>query len=239
MMDFSDKTAVITGSGRGLGKKIAASFAESGGTVVITARSQEEIDNTAKEINNKTNGKAYSIQADISNEKDVTNLVKQTIKQFGQVDFLINNAALHQAQPILETDLATWQKILDVNLTGTFLCAREFGKEMKKQSFGKIINISSTAADTYFPGFGAYSASKAGLEGLALVLQEELKKFNIDVLNLKLGLVNTAHTRQRIEDGNPKDWIQPDQLADIIKYFCTKQADIISGTTIDIKGRRE
>jgi len=238
MMDFSDKSVVITGSGRGLGKKIAYSFAESGANVVITARSQEEIKDTAKEINNKTIGNAHSIQADISVEKDVKNLVQQTIKQFGQIDFLINNAAVHQAQPILETELATWQKILDVNLTGTFLCAREFGKEMKKQTFGKIINISSTAADTYFPGFGAYSTSKAGLEGLALVLQEELKKFNIDVLTLKLGLVNTAHTRQRIDDGNPKEWIQPEQLADVIKYFCTKQADIITGTTIDIKGRR-
>ncbi len=238
MMDFSDKSVVITGSGRGLGKKIAYSFAESGANVVITARSQEEIKDTAKEINNKTIGNAHSIQADISVEKDVKNLVQQTIKQFGQIDFLINNAAVHQAQPILETELATWQKILDVNLTGTFLCAREFGKEMKKQTFGKIINISSTAADTYFPGFGAYSTSKAGLEGLTLVLQEELKKFNIDVLTLKLGLVNTVHTRKRIDDGNPKDWIQPEQLADVIKYFCTKQADIITGTTIDIKGRR-
>lgn len=238
-MDFNEKTIVITGSGRGLGKQAALSFAESGANVVVTARTEKEIKQTTEKINKEKMGKAIYVPADISNEKDVKNLVKETLNKFNKVDILINNAAIHEAKSILETDLSTWKKIIEVNLTGTFLCSKEFGQVMKKQKAGKIINISSTAAKNYFPGFGAYTASKAGINGLSMVLFEELQEFNINVLTLNLGLVNTQYTRERIKDGNPEEWIQPKNLAEVIKYFSSNEADIISGTIIDINGKRK
>lgn len=238
-MGFNEKTIVITGSGRGLGRQIAFSFAESGANVVVTARTEKEIKQTAEKINREKEGKAIYVPADISNEKDVKNLVKRTVKKFNKVDILINNAAIHEANTILETDLSTWKKIIEVNLTGTFLCSKEFGQVMKNQKGGKIINISSTAANNYFPGFGAYTASKSGINGLSMVLYEELQEFNINVLTLNLGLVNTQYTRERIKNGNPDEWIQPENLAEVIKYFSSNKADIISGTTIDINGKRK
>ncbi len=238
-MGFNEKTIVITGSGRGLGRQIAFSFAESGANVVVTARTEKEIKQTAEKINREKEGKAIYVSADISNEKDVKNLVKRTVKKFNKVDILINNAAIHEANTILETDLSTWKKIIEVNLTGTFLCSKEFGQVMKNQKGGKIINISSTAANNYFPGFGAYTASKSGINGLSMVLYEELHEFNINVLTLNLGLVNTQYTRERIKNGNPDEWIQPENLAEVIKYFSSNKADIISGTTIDINGKRK
>lgn len=238
-MNFADKTIVITGSGRGLGRNLALSYAESRANVVVTARTKVEINKTAHKINNKKEGKALPVQADISKERDVKNLVKKTINNFKAIDILINNAAIHSANHILDTDLSTWQEILDVNLTGTFLCSREFGQVMRDQKRGKIINISSTAANNYFPGFGAYTASKSGIKGLSMVLFEELKEFNINVLTLNLGLVNTKYTRERIENGNPKKWIQPKKLANLIKYLSSEKADIVNNTTIDIKGKRK
>ncbi|MBS3766963.1 MAG: SDR family oxidoreductase [Candidatus Cloacimonetes bacterium] len=238
-MNLTDKTVVITGSGRGLGKELALSYADSGANVVVTARTESEINKTAQLINKKKKGESLAVQADVSKEEDVKNLVNTTINNFKTVDILINNAAVHRAVHILDTDLSTWGKILDINLTGTFLCSKEFGQVMKKQKRGKIINISSTAATNYFPGFGAYTASKSGIKGLSMVLFEELKEFNINVLTLNLGLVNTKHTRKRIESGDPADWIQPEKLANLIKYLSSEEADIITGTTIDIEGRRK
>lgn len=238
-MNFKGKTAVITGSGRGLGKKLACQYAEKGANVVITARSTNEIKEVSKDINENYEGNALAVTADVTVEEDVKKLVDKTVTKYGSVDILINNAAIHKSVPVLETDVSTWRKIIDVNLTGGFICAREFGRIMKEKKDGTIINISSTAADTYFPGFGAYSASKAGMIGFSRVLAEELGDYNINVITVKLGLVNTAYTRSRIEEGNPEDWIQPEEAGNVILYLSSEKANIITGTTVDITGNRK
>lgn len=238
-MNFKGKTAVITGSGRGLGKKLACQYAEKGANVVITARSTNEIKEVSKDINENYEGNALPVTADVTVEEDVKKLVDKTVTKYGSVDILINNAAIHKSVPVLETDVSTWRKIIDVNLTGGFICAREFGRIMKEKKDGTIINISSTAADTYFPGFGAYSASKAGMIGFSRVLAEELGDYNINVITVKLGLVNTAYTRSRIEEGNPEDWIQPEEAGNVILYLSSEKANIITGTTVDITGNRK
>ncbi len=238
-MNFKGKTAVITGSGRGLGKKLACQYAEKGANVVITARSTNEIKEVSKDINENYEGNALPVTADVTVEEDVKKLVDKTVTKYGSVDILINNAAIHKSVPVLETDVSTWRKIIDVNLTGGFICAREFGRIMKEKKDGTIINISSTAADTYFPGFGAYSASKAGMIGFSRVLAEELGDYNINVITVKLGLVNTAYTRSRIKEGNPEDWIQPEEAGNVILYLSSEKANIITGTTVDITGNRK
>jgi len=220
-MKFKDKTVIITGAGRGLGKRLAERFGEEGANVVVAARTEEDIKNVAENINTG-NGKAIPVSVDVSREEEVKKLVKRTVLSFGKIDILINNAAIHRTIPILETDVNIWRKIIDINLTGSFLCAREVALIMKGQNGGKIINISSVAAKLFFPGFGAYSASKAGLVGFSNVLAEELE-----------------YSRSRIKDDEPQDWLQPDEVADVIIFLCSSQANIITGTAIDVFGRRK
>jgi len=237
-MKFKDRTVIITGAGRGLGKRLAERFGEEGANVVVAARTEEDIKNVAENINTG-NGKAIPVSVDVSCEEEVKKLIKKTVSSFGRIDILINNAAIHRTIPILEVDVDIWRKIIDINLTGSFLCAREAALIMKGQNGGKIINISSVAAKLFFPGFGAYSASKAGLVGFSNVLAEELKPYNINVIAVNLGLVNTEYSRSRIKDDEPQDWLQPDEVADVIIFLCSSQANIITGTAIDVFGRRK
>lgn len=238
IMRFEQKTVIITGAGRGLGKTLAYRFASEGANVVALARSYEEVRKVVDEI--KTNGgKALAIRADVSNEIEVKTMVQQAKEVFGSIHVLINNAAIHRSIPIVETDIEIWKKILDVNLTGSFICAKEIAPTMMEQNDGKIINISSSAASQYFPGFGAYSASKAGMIGFSNVLAEELKAYNINVVSIILGLVNTEYTRSRIDDQNPEQWMQPDEVADVILYLASKEATAITGTAIEVFGGRK
>ena len=237
-MKFKDKTVIITGAGRGLGKRLAERFGEEGANVVVAARTEEDIKNVAENINTG-NGKAIPVSVDVSCEEAVKKLIKKTVSSFGRIDILINNAAIHRTIPILEVDVDIWRKIIDINLTGSFLCAREAALIMKRQNGGKIINVSSAAAKLCFPGFGAYSASKAGMVGFSNVLAEELKPYNINVIAVNLGLVNTEYSRSRIKDDEPQDWLQPDEVADVIMFLCSSQANIITGTAIDVFGRRK
>jgi NAD(P)-dependent dehydrogenase (short-subunit alcohol dehydrogenase family) len=237
-MKFKDNTVIITGAGRGLGKRLAERFGEEGANVVVASRTKEDIKKVAENINTGK-GKAIPVSVDVSCEEEVKKLVKRTVLSFGRIDILINNAAIHRTIPILKTDVDIWRKIIDVNLTGSFLCAREAALIMKRQNGGKIINISSTASKLFFPGFGAYSASKAGVIGFSNVLAEELKSYNINVVTVNLGLVNTEYSRSRIKNDEPQNWLQPDEVAEVIMFLCSPQANIITGTTIDVFGRRK
>ena len=120
-------------------------------------------------------GKALACAADISKEEDVKNLVNQAVETFGTVDILVNNAAAHKAIPVKDLSLEDWNLQINVNLTGTFLCSREVLKPMMAQKSGKIINISSSSAKHFFPGFGAYAASKGGIVSLAKLWLRKLK----------------------------------------------------------------
>ncbi len=237
-MKFKGKTIIITGASRGIGRTLAKRFGEEGANVVVAARTEEDIENVAESIN-ISGGKAVSVLVDVSCEREVKNLVKKTVSSFGRIDILINNAAINKVIPILKTDVDIWRKVIDVNLTGSFLCAKEAALIMKRQNGGKIINISSAAAKSFFPGFGAYSASKAGLIGFSNVLAEELKPYNINVITVNLGLVNTEDTRSKIKDSDSRDWIQPNEVAEVIMFLCSSQANIITGTAIDVFGKRK
>ena len=238
-MNYDGKTVIVTGSSRGLGKELVIQYANAGANVVVTARSKEEIEAISKKINNEFTGTALAVPADISKEEEVMRLFKKTINNFGQLDILINNAAAHKALPVINTDIDTWKETLAVNLTGTFLASKEAAKIMKENKSGTIINISSTAADNYFPGFGAYSATKAGIIGFSNVLAEEMRDFNINVISIKLGLVNTEYTRSRIKNGNPEEWIQTNEASDLILYLTSNSAKIITGTAIEVNGKRK
>jgi len=159
------KVVVITGASTGIGRGIANAFAKEGAKTVLAARNEQRLKTVANELQSQ-GAKVLAVQTDVSRESDVIALFEKTISEFGRVDILINNAGIFRAAPLDETSLEIWQRTIDVNLTGPFLCTREAMKIMKSQGGGRIINVGSISAQMPRPNAVAYSCSKAGLVSL-------------------------------------------------------------------------
>lgn len=176
------KVAIVTGGAQGLGRTYALSCAKEGAKIVVA----DVLDGSkvVEEIK-KENGTSVNVQTDISSEDAVKNLVKITLDTFGRIDILINNAAIFVATyPMRDFDqitLAEWEKVMKVNVNGTFLCCKEVVPVMRKQKYGRIINISSSVFWRGLPGFLHYSASKAAIIGLTRALAHEVGKDSITV----------------------------------------------------------
>ena len=174
------KIALVTGSAQGLGKEIASSLAQNGCSLVLADIIYPE--ETAKQIE-EIGSRSISVQADISDEAEVKNLVKKAISEYKKVDILVNNAGISQLGYTATEDLPIeeWDKIIAVNLRGTFLCCKHVGKQMIRSGSGSIINISTTAGMTGVPRAPAYCASKAGIILLTKSLALEWARYNIRV----------------------------------------------------------
>lgn len=188
--NLNGKTAIVTGSGRSIGKVLAIALAKEGVNIIVVARNLKEIKETSEEIK-KLNVKSIYIKADLTNENEVKKMVKSSIKHFKKIDFLINNAGLitdrilsKKEREIINVPTNKFDKIMAANLKTAFLCSKEVGNAMKKQGFGKIVNISSNLAKTPAALFGPYSCAKSGLNMLTKILALELKPFNIQVKSI-------------------------------------------------------
>jgi NAD(P)-dependent dehydrogenase (short-subunit alcohol dehydrogenase family) len=172
-MRLKNKISVITGGGRGIGRSIAFAFAEEGADLVLVARSREQLENVAQEIENRGT-KALPVNCDISSARDVQNLEKMVQDKFGRVDILVNNAGISKRSKLLEYDDETWLEVIRVNLFGTYLCIKTFLPMMQRIGQGRIINIASTAGKNPVPFNTAYSASKHGVLGLTKSVASEV-----------------------------------------------------------------
>jgi NAD(P)-dependent dehydrogenase (short-subunit alcohol dehydrogenase family) len=245
---FTDKVVIITGAGQGLGAGYAKAFAAEGASVVLVGRTESKLLSVAEEIrgNDKARtagGKVLPAVCDISVEEDVRQMALRAVSSFGTVDVLVNNAAVHKSMPVEETSKELWDTQIGVNLTGAFLCCREIIPIMKKKRYGKIINISSSAAKHYFPGFGAYAASKAGMVSLTRTLSEEVKEYGINVNALYLGMTNTEYTRERMDEDAAvtiplNEMLQVDEVAKVVLFFASDEASPIVGAAVDVFGKK-
>lgn len=198
---LSDKVAIITGAGRGIGREIALAFATQGSRLVIAARSIQEIESVQAEIE-ELGSKALAVPCDISNPEAVTSLFNQTQQFFGKLDILVNNAGvIKPIAPIEETDPKEWIETILTNLYGTYNCSRAAIPMMRQQGQGKIINMSGGGATSANPYFTAYSTSKAGIVRLTDTLASELLKDHIDVNAIAPGAVFTQITKDIIDAG--------------------------------------
>jgi len=190
-MKLQDKIAVITGAGRGIGKTIALTFAQEGATIVCISRTALEIEDTAREI--RSFGRhVLALQADVSKPEEVDNAVALTIKQFGQVDVLVNAAGIQgPIGSVLDNDINSWIQTINVNLIGTFLFTKAVLPVMVERRKGKIINFSGGGATSPRPYFTAYAASKGSVVHFTESLAEEVKNYNIQVNAIAPGAVNT------------------------------------------------
>jgi NAD(P)-dependent dehydrogenase (short-subunit alcohol dehydrogenase family) len=199
--DLDGKVVIITGASAGLGEQFAHAFGISGADMVLAARRTDLLKNVAKEVSDKYDIKALPIKTDVAKEQDIISMVQRTIKEFGTIDVLVNNAGIYVVKPLIEQTLDDWNIVMDVNLTSAFLASREVAKVMIPKKSGCIINISSTFGygGTEFTEISYYT-SKGGLITMTKALAVELGKHNIRVNAIAPGFFPTAMSKGAIED---------------------------------------
>jgi 3-oxoacyl-[acyl-carrier protein] reductase len=218
MSKLKDKVALVTGAGRGIGRGIALALASAGADVVLTARSGDELLAVAREIS-AAGGKAEAMAADVSLETDVEQLFGKLRQQRGRVDILINNAGIGAFGLLAEISAADFDRVLAVNLRGTFLCSREAMRLMKEQQSGYIINISSSVGIKGYPNQSAYTASKHGIMGLTKSLAVEAQEDGIRVSAVLPGAVNTDLIGAARPDLDRAKLLQPEDVAQAVLYL--------------------
>lgn len=216
MTDLKNKNALITGAGKGIGKAIALALAKEGVNVILLARTQEEIDNVAAKARS-LRVKALAISADVADINSVNAAVEKALAEFGTIDILINNAGIAAFGKFLELEPQEWERIIQVNLMGTYYVTRAVLPNMIDRQTGDIINISSTAGLNGNAMTSAYSASKFAVLGLTDSLMQEVRKYNIRVTALIPSTVATEMAKDlKLTDGNPEKVMQAEDMAELI-----------------------
>ena len=220
------KTAIITGSTKGIGKDIAYTLASHGYRLVINSRNQKDVDKVTREISNDYDVDIVGIAADVTKSDQVNHMIKQTLEKFGRIDVLVNNAGVLVVKSVINTSEKEWNDVLDINLKGIFLCTKAVLPSMISQNSGCIVNISSGAGKSGFADLAAYCSSKFGVVGFGESVAQEVSENNIRVVTICPGAVATDMQLQfmgKQEYESRKDsMIQPNQVS-------SKVLDAING----------
>lgn len=212
MGQLDGKIAIITGAGTGIGKGIARGFAREGADLVLASRNRENLQATAQEIAHY-NRRVRVIVTDVTDEASVIHLFETTMAEFGRIDILINNSGAFDGGPFEELSLETWQKVVNVNLTGPFLCAREAMKIMKRQGGGRIINIGSISAQMCRPNAAPYNTTKHALVGLTKSIALEGRDYSVVAGVLHPGNVLTERRAASGASQDAEPMMTVDELA--------------------------
>jgi 3-oxoacyl-[acyl-carrier protein] reductase len=250
---FSDKVALVTGAGRGMGRAVALLLAREGASVAVNSLSPAHAKAVAEEARSYA-AAAIDVPGDVSKSEDVERVVKETISRFGRIDILVNNAGISRTTSPLETiSDDDWYEVMDVNLKGVFNFMRAVLPYMKTQKSGKIVNISSSAGRSVSTHAGAhYTASKAGVLGLTRHAAREVAAFNINVNAVTPGTIDTPMMRDHFarEFGDKaEEYIAKEaneiplgrvgtaeDEANLVAFLVSEEASFITGATIDING---
>ncbi len=216
-MKLANRLAFITGGGRGIGRAIALQFAAEGASIVVAARTREQIETVEAEINAGRDGAAFAVECDVASSESVKRAFEQASDKFQRApDILVNNAGIVETAPFIKTDEAMWQRHLSVNLTGTYHCTRAALMAMVAAKWGRIINIASIAGKTGAPYVSAYTASKHGVLGLTRSVALEVAAFGITVNAICPGYVDTEMTARGIENIVARTGITKDEAANAL-----------------------
>jgi len=216
MSDLKNKNALITGAGKGIGKAIAIALAKEGVNVILISRTQLDVEQLAVKIEN-FGVKSLALTADVSDINSINKAVETALSKFKAIDILINNAGIASFGKFLELEPADWEKIIQVNLMGTYYTTRAVLPNMIERQTGDIINISSTAGLNGNALTSAYSASKFAVLGLTDSLMQEMRKHNIRVTALTPSTVATDMAKDlNLTDGNPEKVMQSEDIAELI-----------------------
>ena len=231
-MRLKDKVAIITGGGRGIGKAIALGFANQGAHIIVAARTESEVSSVSEKII-QIGRKSLGIVCDISDESQVKNLIDTTIKKFEKIDVLINNAGIGSMRPVYATPLESFEKVIKVNLIGTFLCTKHVWQPMKNSGGGSIVNVSSLGGLVGYPLLSAYCASKWGQIGFTKACAEEGKKDKIRVNAIAPGKADTA-IRSKIKEDKSK-MLTPEDQVDACVFLASDESRYITGQVISLE----
>ena len=242
LQHLKDKVAVVTGASRGIGQAAALELARYGAKVAVNyARSSEAAEGTVEAINN-AGGEAIAIQADVARQEQVDNLIKTTLDKFGRIDVLVNNAGITRDTLLLRMKPEQWQEVIDLNLTGVFLCTKAVSKTMLKQRNGRIINIASVAGQMGNPGQANYSAAKAGVIGFTKTVAKELANRGVTVNAVAPGFIATDMTED-LKSDKIIEFIplgrygKPEEVAGTIRFLAADPAAAyITGQVFNVDG---
>lgn len=205
LFNLQGKTAIVTGGGRGLGKQIAEGLAEAGANIVLCSRKKEACEEVAQRLEKELQVQTLALSCNVTNPEDVQRVVDETVAAFGTIDILVNNSGATWGAPALDMPLEAFQKVMNVNVTGTFLMSQKVGEVMVKQEFGKIINIASVAglggSDSRFMDTVGYNASKGAVITFTKDLAVKWGAKNIQVNALAPGFFPTKMSRGVLEQG--------------------------------------
>jgi 3-oxoacyl-[acyl-carrier protein] reductase len=238
---FLNQVVIVTGASRGIGKGIAQQFAKEGAKLVLVGRNEAALKTTAQELQAQT----IFVQADVSSPKDMEKIIQETLAQFGKIDILCHNAGIYPHARVENMTLEEWQKVIDVNLTGTFLAVKACIPLMKSQRHGKIVITSSISGpQTGLPGYSHYTASKGGIAGFIRTAAVELAKYRININAVEPGNIMTEgfeelgqeHIDNMIRAVPLGRLGTPGDVAHAILFLASEEASYITGQSIIIDG---
>lgn len=242
-MRLKDKVAFVTGAAQGIGRAIALGMAREGANIIVADVSVEKSESVIKEIE-ALNVKALAVALDVSNSGEVSEAFDKAVKEFGRVDILVNNAGITKDAILLRMKDEDWDRVININLKGTFLCSREAIKIMSRQRYGKIISIASVVAFMGNAGQANYVASKAGIVGLTKTIAKEYASRGITANAIAPGFIQTAMTdalpdnvKEEMKKSIPLGRFgMPDDVAKAAVFLASADADYITGQVFHING---
>jgi len=248
MIDLTGKVALVTGARRGMGAADARVLAAQGAKVVITDIDEGECAPVADEINS-SGGEAICFKMDVSDAKEVNDVFDKVIEKYGRLDILVNNAGIYEPKPFLDITEKEWDRVIDIDLKGQFLCAQRAAKEMAKNKWGRIINIASIASGQVGVGVAAsahYTAAKGGVTGMTETLAIDLAPYGINVNAIGPGVIDTPMVSTA---GIPKEQMdamlarlpikrmgKPEEVANTVAFLASEEASYITGATLFVDG---
>ena len=243
MFKLKNKVAIVTGASRGIGRSVAQEISKSGAHVVCVSRSEDDLLKISKKLNDE-GFSSSSFVCDVSNFSDFKKLIDDTVLKFNQVDILVNNAGITKDNLIMRMSDSDWNTVIDVNLKGVFNGIKAVSRQMMKQKYGRIINISSIVGLIGNPGQANYAASKAGVIGLGKAVSKELASRNITVNTIAPGYIETdmvEDIQETVKDNLFKQIPlgrigKPSDIATAVLYLASDEAGYITGQTLTIDG---
>ncbi len=240
------RVALVTGGSRGLGRVMAEALASAGAALVISGRDESSATSAAAEIGNATGSKTMGIRADVARASDVAAMVAKVLDTLGRLDILVNNAGINIRGPIEQLSEDDWDQVIDTNLKGPWLCCRAAGEAMRRQKWGRVVNVSSMLGEISMPGRTPYASSKGGLTLLTKTLALEWAREGVNVnalcpgpfaTELNIPLLNDPVAKAAMQSKVPLGrWGDPTEIGPAVVFLASEASSYMTGATLFIDG---